>query len=174
MGESRGSRVDMPVSSAHVSRMSLRIVLPLFALFAIGNAGPDPDAPVAGLWESTTSLISFSGPEATPEKVDAVKRMFSTPQVKRECDEQGPVRVGDVRGVCRVTRASEQGPNVEWEMSCTGPNDRYLGRAVTTGTRAPNRTDYRVTSDIHGEKGELLHTLVIREVSVRVGDCPKP
>lgn len=152
--------------------MTARIALSLIALLALGNAQRDPDAPAGGLWESTTTLVSFDGPAATPAIIEGVKTTFRTPKVKRECDPQPEIRVGDVLGLCRVTRVADKGPAVDREMTCNRRDGVFLGRVVITGTRAPGRYDYRVASDIHDEKGTLLHTLVIREVGTRIGDCP--
>jgi len=151
----------------------LRLLLPLAALLTLGSAQRDPDAPLPGLWETSFTFVSIDGPGANPRRVAAVKQYFSTPQVARNCRDQAPPRVGEVRGSggCTVTALRDSGPNVDREMTCRPPGVRGSSRVTSIGTQAPTRYDYQVATSHLDEAGDLVYTLTVREQGVRVGDC---
>jgi hypothetical protein len=152
--------------------MTARILLSLAALLVPGTAQRDPDLPVPGMWETRMTFVSFEEAGGKTALTDNVKASFREPIVDRECDDQTVPYVGEARGACTVVRVGTKGPNVDYEMKCDAMGDKHSGRAIVTGTRAPDRYDYRVSTDIYDEKGALQHTLVVREAGVRVGECP--
>jgi hypothetical protein len=134
-------------------------------LLCAASAQRDPDAPRAGEWEITTTPVSVTGPDIS---VDVSTTPNVTPEITRQCYDGHVPRLGEQRGRCTITRVGTRGAITDVETSCADGDGKQPIVSTVTGTRSPDRYDYRST--LTYDDGRRV--LVRRAQGRRLGDCP--
>lgn len=151
--------------------MKLILAAAPLALLCTASAQNDPDAPLPGLWEVTSTMIDVSGPGMTPERrADILKSR--PPRVEHICFARVVPHVGDVKadGSCTVSRVSDSGKKVDREWRCPAKGANPEIHVTITGERSPQRYTH-TTSWTGMDDGKPGMTLVWREEARRAGDC---
>jgi hypothetical protein len=172
----------------------LCLVPPALLLAALAGCAPDPPdeqdilasaaslpRPQPGLYRSTTRLIAYDLPLASPQEAAAMRERFAAlePTTAETCLTPEQAAEGWVtlvrslgEGACQVDSFSADGEGMQASVSCTAPGGG-TSRMAMTGTAATTSStmDIRIVQQGPAIPGGE-QTIAMAIANERVGECP--
>lgn len=133
--------------------------------------------PQAGLYRSTSKLVSFDVPGMPPAQAERLKQMFSTQQAREFCLTKAQAEKGYeemtkqlAQGNCKADRFTADGNTLDAKLTCeTGKEMKAT--IEMNGTISEQGSQMKMTVNQNAPGGRSIN-MVAEVASQRVGDCP--